>query len=794
MKKIERFDQEGVFREDALGKNGISLFLGAGFSLGANDKKSKVFPTGEQLLRELKTKFSGKIDRQNKLDRAATILNNTFEANEFKDFLQERFSVGSFDERYKNLERLNIKNIYTTNIDDLPYKIWENCDSGNRRKYLYDVLQNGSTVDKSAIKFYPVHGCVQRKDKIFKFSTREILGTDNNYGMLREVAEKSSILFWGWNFEDVDVMQQILEKEVYNNTRRWAIVYDEGEQVEADIDWLESEGFNIIKTNTFDFLSYIKDITLETHTQDSELDRQRSDFLIEYSTLPQTVYPPERAFQECCSDWFNVKKNLFPKTHYYKEIENLISEENNVIVFGMPCSGKTTLMRQLFLNYETNRLKHYLEAPSLDVVKLYLKSLGNNLSILFIDDCLADTNAFITLCNAKNVKVIGFCRDTNYERQNSKLAGIRISELNIDILTEADAISIYNKIPNSIRNENCALNKIKDRTIITLLYSFIKNVFDFRFFKSFREKDPVASKVFAMICYCHAYGAPVSFDMIYSFLGDEKYNYKSMMEIVDRIGKLKNKKNINNIAFLERYGNQDFYEVRSSFLASKILKYLTRSPDDRELLKEVIMRFAENVPSHKICNYYIFKRGAYDAKFISDVFFNKTKSGWTDAGYGQRFYEICSKYDHSEYIYQQAALYFSRIRQYDNAYSWIRKASLIDKIDRNTIKMTEAIIRFENNLHISPHPVDELVDCLEKMYLACKNDKRGYIHYVGYSSYALKFWQLKINETLALKHLDGAISIIENSDYEKDIKSRTTLKTLRNNIKTIKDIFKRINL
>ena len=103
--------------------NGINLFLGAGFSVEAFDAEDRKLPIGKDLLNELKQKFD-KVKNFSSLSMVSTVLEATIK-EEFNAYLDNRFKVKSYDELYNSLLKLNIKNIYTTNIDDLMFSIFK---------------------------------------------------------------------------------------------------------------------------------------------------------------------------------------------------------------------------------------------------------------------------------------------------------------------------------------------------------------------------------------------------------------------------------------------------------------------------------------------------------------------------------------------------------------------------------------------------------------------------------------------------------------------------------------------
>ena len=79
-------------------KTGINVFVGAGFSLYAYDKRKQKLPSGNKLADELKSMFNVKASS---LSMISTILQRKAKT-EFKAFLTERFSVDSYESFYDN--------------------------------------------------------------------------------------------------------------------------------------------------------------------------------------------------------------------------------------------------------------------------------------------------------------------------------------------------------------------------------------------------------------------------------------------------------------------------------------------------------------------------------------------------------------------------------------------------------------------------------------------------------------------------------------------------------------------
>jgi len=119
---------EDLFNQPLI--NVINLFCGAGFSVEASDSQGKKLPVGIDLLKELQVVFPT-IKTYKNLPRACTRLIQT-DKGSFYRFLETRFTVDEFSELYKALLDINIRNIYTTNIDD-----WFLSYMTNQTAYLF---------------------------------------------------------------------------------------------------------------------------------------------------------------------------------------------------------------------------------------------------------------------------------------------------------------------------------------------------------------------------------------------------------------------------------------------------------------------------------------------------------------------------------------------------------------------------------------------------------------------------------------------------------------------------------
>lgn len=777
---MKRFDCEDLFSVAV--QEGLSLFCGAGFSVEAEDRNGEKLPIGMQLLGALKKNFS-RIESYSSLPKACTTLKKS-DKNSFYNFLEERFTVEKFDPDYSIITKIKIRNIYTTNIDDLFFKIYATNEAPY---YLNDNSRSGDEIsDSDAIGYFPLHGCVKNKgDYVFGLTDIASAYSQSSHAsawkQLARDASASPILFWGWNFEDSGPIEAMYGEEngIDSNIHKWVLLY---EPTDETVDCLTTLGFNIIIGNTKEMLRYLIDLNGKTEKKavNSSINTEDiSSKLCQYLP-PQNddnlkTYPLKSMFLDYAPQWSYIYSGSIPKTKYYRMIVNEIVAGKNLLVYGIRGSGKTTLMMQLLINLETPKMKHFMVAPSLGQAKVYIRALQGSNSLLFVDDCFRDTEAVLELRRQSNIQMVAFDRDFNYESQFVKLKHSGFSKpIEITELSQEDAQAILDIIPEDLKKNNANIHNFsKDPTIPNLLAGTLKWM-NFNFVKQFQRNDSVSAEVFILICYVHSCGVPCSFDMIYSYLGDKDYAWPDMLEIIKRVGGLIRE----YVIGLEYYDidpeAQDYYECRSRFFAERILGSLSQG---NQLMAEVLMKFAENVPLYKICRYDKFKKSGYDADLAGKAFLNIED--------GENYYNICRDKDRSEYIYQQAALYFSKKRAYKKAFEWIDKARNLTHYNRFSIKSTYAKIYFDVNVKAAP---DLAVEALYILNDCCMKDERKAIHFLSFAKCVVEFVDSHGTDELgdllpnALKYVQEGLA---DSNFALSKKNKYALRKIKSELERI---------
>ena len=242
-----RFDNEALF-VSLVSNYGMNLYLGAGFSVYADNEAGEKLPLGNEINKHLIDVFGLKTNREYTLSKSCQKIKKD-NKDALERLLKETYRVKSFDKMYTGLCRLPIKNIITLNIDNLVERIYEDESS---TKIIADNNITGPLEKNNVVNLYKLHGSVTYPmGSDMSFTDKEL--TDlfvREPGLFNTVSLKLSsapTLFWGTSFGDNDSLELICHSEIYSKsaTPKWIVVYPL-DNVEDTIEDLEDLGFNIV--------------------------------------------------------------------------------------------------------------------------------------------------------------------------------------------------------------------------------------------------------------------------------------------------------------------------------------------------------------------------------------------------------------------------------------------------------------------------------------------------------------------------------------------------------------------
>lgn len=747
-------------------KSGINLFVGAGFSCLAENSAGLDLPVGDMLKSELCKYFNLQSCACLELSKVCTIIEQRDPAA-FRLFLKQRFTVERYDERYESITKLNVKSIFTTNIDDLVHGIFGNSDS----KYISDITKRGPVHgDRSCVDYIPLHGSIANEDDKLFFSTLDLASSfsldEDKWHFFKQKIRDTPTIFWGYGLNDSGVLEalNIPARNGKTHKPKWINLRQADE---ASIEYFKALGFNIILADTDELLDYFSD----------------KDLLVEQ--INRRLAPCSKIFPGCCipdsksvpvrplldfykgeePSWYDVfSARLYKISHYFDIIES-INSGKDVIVVGVPASGKTTLLMQIAFDYECDCYKIVSDSITKEKATMILNKLGDNRLIAFIDNFANDIDGIFLLTNDERVQVVCFERDYNYEMISHRVDSSKFIFHGISELAEHDITKLFTHIPDNIRKGKRRIPLV-EMGVVPSVFEFVEsNVVTAslkeRFYdvlNQLKRNDATLHSLFLMCCYLHSCGSEVSYDVASSFLGDHVKKYDDVWDYFNSLGKI-----VVESQSMVAGGDQDYFVPRSTLVSEAVMDIANATS-----LRDVITKFHSDVSYIKIANFDRFKRRAFDAKLMEKVFPNYLE--------GKEFYERMFDIDRSPFLLQQAALYLKRKKRYNEAFQAIDKALTMTNSKVVSIRNSHAIILFDAN--INQDPSDPVVvqtlkmsmDILSQCYMS---DKRKIYHALAFGKQAIQFWKIFGNKD-AKEYLNKAHGWLEserdNSPWASNVK------------------------
>lgn len=715
-------ENEHTLKEALL--NGVNLFLGAGFSVGAKDSAGVNLPLGRDLLKELQEEFGVGIDD---LHNYCTLLERT-RRDRFYDFLLQRFTVSTFDGYYRSLSIINVKSIFTTNIDDLIPKVFNGIDN----KYLNNNRVSGESVDSSAVNYLPLHGNVDAPQDGFVFGLNQLANVYNSnrrvWSFFSNAIEKYPTVFIGYNMADYSTISAMTNMRTFQSNAqkdKWIVLYQSSVQ---EKEFFSTLGFNIIEASTREFMEYVPKLLANQKSplvQEYVIEKAFAANLIPKNNKNMSSRPIEMFFKGLAPSWNDILSNALYKTHYFGQIqESVYNSSVDTIVIGSPLSGKTTLAMMVGFNIQFNGPKLFFQDFTLSRAEYVAKIIGKQKALIIIDNFANDVEAFKLICSLHNVAVVGVDRSQNYGIVDHLLQEENYDIINVTELSSVDVQGVLDSLPVSIKqNDVSKQGKAYDDSIFEFVIRHIKGQslsqrYALYMHELENEDSPLAE--FLVLCaYMHLCRVPLSMEVAISYFSDE-FSYQDVYDMEKQLSdQLKDNEMTTAI---------DMFHPRSNYLADAVMRSASA-----DLLRCVFEGVIEKVHPLMIYNYDVFRKWAFDHELISKAF-----PRWQD---GMRFYETAFLYDNENpFVLQHGALYLSSKRKHKEAFQWIDRAITLTHDKYFSIRNSHAIIMFEANYDVSTADAQRAMDKSMEILRNCyKTDKRRTFHAITYANQAIKY-------------------------------------------------------
>lgn len=714
----------------------LNLFTGAGFSTLARNSTRAQLPVGDGLKQLLVKEFS--LDAYSSLDLAslyAVLLADR--RNALREYLESVFTVDKYDDSYDALRKLNVSYLYTTNIDDLPFHIF-NARFGQNTRVLHDFgLYGAPRQPQEVVQFVPLHGNVRHEDADFLFTPGQIssaFASDRQtwYVFQRELQARPTF-FLGYGMRDAGVLQALHDGSAQSSFNRWILLRRDDEAAAA---LYTSLGFHILIGETEDFLSYVEG--LNTNQTLFSSTSSHKAFTGQVPGIAEVAQRPIRNFFLGSEpEWSDAYSPQVVRRRVNSAVKNSIFNGRHVAIVGLPLSGKTTILKQVAAELVINRPVLYFDRISEpQAEKIIAEHHGTpTKALVFVDNMIDSRDTIDKIVSTVGAQVVCAEQSIYFDSVTLRSMQGKIDVHSSSDITNQDLQSIIDSIPVDIRrwHPDSIEAVTRDSGEFGLFESFRRHVFDENLTNRFRTKlaefeakDPEAFQIYVMACYVAACRTVVSFDMIYAFISKPKKSYSDVYDITGRIQSFLVEVDLPDDPY------QDHFSVRSGALAQVALKVC--QPKAFGLIYE---RFHSSVPSRLVVDYNVFRRYAYDNDYARKAFPRVED--------GESFYKRLVHSTDNAYDYQHGAIYLSKMKSFTEAFSWIDTALSKSRGKVYSIRNTHARILFEANIDILKNNLadqtakDGIQESMEVLEKCIKDDARRSYHLLRYSDQALQY-------------------------------------------------------
>jgi len=710
----------------------VSLFTGAGFSMGSKIKNQEVLSTNDlidKILDEI-LEYDGedkkRIKDRKTLKQICQLAIDNVTEDEFNNILSRWFSNCKPTDFHKEYVKIDWKEIFTLNIDDLLENTFDNCR--NELQIYNTKRQPQKLVGDNIIPYYKLHGDVRNKKEGFVFSDnqylRKLIDPRDTYNFIKlgEALYMDTLCMIGTKLDevDLDIYVERFGKGMGAQLPIDKIYYISRTIYPEDVLELKKKNIICIEETAESFIKKVIEYISLNQKKESNIrivkkvpiEKTLSNigFILEnnltklYKKDQIKTHKPILFYTGFEAKWIDIISQSDAILTNTSELIKNINDNNTFNLFlllGKSGNGKTTSLKRIIYDYSINN--DYIVLLHDENVQLYddnAKKLAEFINkndkkfiILFDNGSWAlnfTSKLYNYLYDNKSVSIVITSRIPEYYREMRNLINIPSKTFNFDevicrenakqILIKLEEKGYIGNLINFLNIDERVTQFLKNskNSKFDLFSSLIKSTSGKGFYNSINKKVTEQMKnkenalfliVLSIFDSFGSYHLPLS--LYLNIFKDKVTNlHRTITDCSDLL-------NHNNI---QDYTNLNInVRPRGTFITKTILKYVKENFDNKEIFK-----ISKEILIYISLNYNInFKKGknlyteVTHTLLVSKLYYKYF--GIKDKKLNDNFYHSLSSYfsDNSDFWLQYARMEM-KLKDFDSAKIHLEQASTLN--------------------------------------------------------------------------------------------------------------------
>lgn len=494
-----------------------TLFLGAGFSVGASNDLGEI-PLGDALKEEIIKKFlDGEVDEAEKEEISQYDLQDVCEYiddelekyEELREFLTARFQNTVPADFHYDLVSYPWRKIYTVNIDDLVEQIYR-----EKEKRLLVQNQEKEKEEKADTdtQYIKLHGCVNGNIRDMVFSRKEyskLINGKMNFKLNNLVMDiqKENFIFIGAGMDEPDIDHYITQYENAGYFRRGKMIFVEPHPKVKFKNRIKRLSGMLIECTAEEFLQVLAEVDYNPDQQQKNKDRLNYSGIFAYNDIIKTfdtgsVYE-SKLYEGYDCEWQDVVDGWLFESPFFDQVKadidsiDLESVDTYCYsIYGNRLSGKACMLKQIgaYLHQKNYHVLEY-RGKHLDLKVLfeYIKNVRGDKFALLIEDASYYYKIIERMIQqnttGKKILVVTTSRNYNHLKKRYYLEGNPFTEFPIDDKLNLEyARRIHAKLSEKGYRGKLSVRE-EDGSREILKYNVLANVFmDVTYGKGFERR------------------------------------------------------------------------------------------------------------------------------------------------------------------------------------------------------------------------------------------------------------------------------------------------------------------